>query len=132
MYRGKFTIIGFNKETNDPSRYYHCPIHQDVRLIPMSGEEGMFKCTECGLAFNPSEVFSETHITSRFSTIPNNKKIVSLVKKPKKYYDKFGNELPTSDPDIMNDIAQGRTIVSYHTTEDIHADPNQTRIIRKR
>ncbi len=38
----------------------------------------------------------------------------------KKRYDELGNEINPNDKDIMNDIAQGHTIVAYHTDEDLN------------
>ena len=123
MFNGKrFSIIGFNKNNKDPSKYYHCPIHQSTRLVPLANEEGMYQCPECGMPFNPSEVLSDTKITSRFSTTQGDRQIVSLTKKEKVFYDKQGNKLPQNDPDILRDVASGHTIVSYHTTEDLETD----------
>jgi hypothetical protein len=123
MFDGKFTMIGFSKRKDDPSKYYHCQIHQESRLLPMPGEEGMYRCPQCGLPYNASNVKSDTKITSKFSVEPNPKKLLSLREKPdKKYYDAQGNEIPKSDKEAMLDLAQGRTIVQYRTTEDMTED----------
>ena len=117
----KPAILGFSKY-KDKTQYYHCSIHQGARLLPMPGEEGLYWCPECGTPYNPSEVKSDTKITSRFQVIPTGKLIQSgknRGSKDKDYYDKAGNKISKNDPDIMRDIAEGHTVVYYNTNEDI-------------
>ena len=132
--RKDITFIGFSKKDRDV-KYYHCSIHQGSRLIPYTGEEGLYLCVECGIPYNPSEVKSDTHITSKFSTIQGQKQIISGKNrhdKDKEYYDLGGQKLPKDDPDILNDLAQGHTIVSYHTTEQIRKDNKDFSYMTKR
>ena len=126
MRQHKFTIIGFNKHNKDV-KYYHCQIHQGSRLIPFPEEEGYYYCTECGVPYNPSDVKSDTRITSRFATIEGGqqKPIQSAHNrslKQKEYYDKSGHKLNKNDPDIMQDVAEGHTIEYYYTNEDLNSN----------
>jgi hypothetical protein len=119
--RKKPTIIGFSKY-KDKIQYYHCQIHQGARLVPMSGEEGLYLCRECGVPYNPSDVLSDTKITSKFNVTPMQKQIVAGKNRghrDKEFYDQTGNKINKQDPDVMQDIAAGRTIVYYHTDEDL-------------
>ncbi len=130
----RISIIGFNANKPD-IKFHHCQIHQGSRLIPYTQEEGYYYCTECGVPYNPSNTKSDTHITSRFSTIEGQKKIVSgrsRGQKDKEYYDLSGTKLPNNDPDIMRDIAEGHTIISYHTTEQIDNKEKEFTYVKKR
>ncbi len=95
----------------------------------------MYYCVECGVPYNPSNVKSDTHITSRFSTTQGGKKIVSGQSRgtrDKEYYSKDGTKLPKDDPDIIRDLAQGATIVSYHTTEPTDNKEKEFTYVKKR
>ena len=124
-------ILGLNKESN--VKYYHCPTHQGARLLPFPGEEGMFQCPlGCG-PIQTNEVKADTSITSRFA-VTQGKQIASghnRSYREKSYYDKSGHKINPNDKDILFDLAQGRIIEYYHTTEDINAKEPK-RIIRSR
>ena len=114
-----YSIIGLSKH-NSNIKYYHCNIHQGLRLQPYLEKEGYYYCTECGIPYNPNDTKSDTKITSRFAVGSTGTKITSGKNrsyKQKEYHDSVGNKIPKSDPDIMKDIAAGNTVVSYHTTE---------------
>ena len=95
----------------------------------------MYLCPECGVPYNPSNVKSDTHITSRFNIRGGQPKIVSgrsRGQKDKEYYSKDGTKLPKDDPDILHDLAQGHMIVSYHTTEPTDNKDKEFTYVKKR
>jgi hypothetical protein len=115
-----YSIIGLNRKQSD-IKYYHCQIHQGSRLIPYPEENGLYLCTSCGIPYNPNDLKSDTKITSRFAVSQGGTKISSghnRSYKQKDYFDQSGHKLPKDDPDILRDIAAGRTIVYYNTTEE--------------
>src|SRR6185369_2550595 len=118
-------ILGLSKPSN--VKYLHCPVHLGARLIPYPEEEGWFQCPlGCG-PIPPTEVASDTKITSRFA-VTKGKQIASgnnRSYKEKKYHDKAGHKINKNDPDIMQDIVVGRTIEFYHTTEDLNPKAKQ-------
>ena len=93
----------------------------------------MFQCPlGCG-PIQTNEVKADTKITSRFA-VTQGKQIASghnRSYREKSYYDKSGHKINPNDKDILFDLAQGHTIVDYHTTEDIDAKEPK-RIIRSR
>ena len=114
-------ILGLNKESN--VKHYHCPIDQGARMLAYPGEEGLYQCPICGMISNPSEVKADTRITSKFA-VTQGKQIASghnRCQGQKRYYDKAGHEINPNDKDVLFDLAQGRTIEYYSTTEDINA-----------
>ena len=128
-----YSIIGLSKHNSD-IKYYHCNIHQGARLQPYLEEEGYYYCTECGIPYNPNDTKSDTKITSRFAVGSTGTKITSGKNrsfKQKEFYDSIGNKIPKSDPDIMKDIAQGHTIISYETNEDLNPKESVTHIVRR-
>lgn len=86
----------------------------------------------------PTQTASDTKITSRFTVKTSGRQIASghnRSYREKQYYDKTGVRLPKDDKDILQDLARGATIVSYHTTEDLNAnakDKKEYRHIVKR
>ena len=124
-------ILGLSKPSN--VKYLHCPVHLGARLIPYPEEEGWFQCPlGCG-PIPPTEVASDTKITSRFA-VTKGKQIASghnRSYREKQYYDKSGHKINKNDPDIMQDIAAGRTIEYYHTTEDVNPKQPAKHIVRR-
>lgn len=125
-------IFGLNtRESN--IKYLHCPQHPGARLIPYPEEEGWYQCPQgCG-PIPPTEVASDTKITSRFA-VTKGKQIASghnRSYREKSYYDKAGHKVNPNDPDIMQDIARGATIVSYTTTEDLNPKEPAKHIVRR-
>jgi hypothetical protein len=124
-------ILGLSKPSN--IKYLHCSIHLGARLIPYPEEEGWYQCPQgCG-PIPPTEVASDTKITSRFA-VTNGKQIASghnRSYREKSYYDKAGHKVNPNDPDIMQDIARGATIEYYHTTEDLNPKEPVKHIIRR-
>jgi len=116
-------ILGLSKPSN--VKYLHCSIHQGARLIPYPEQEGWFQCPMgCG-PIPPTQTASDTKITSRFTVKTSGRQIASghnRSYREKQYYDKTGVRLPKDDKDILQDLARGATIVSYHTTEDLTAN----------
>ena len=128
-----YSIIGLSKHNSD-IKYYHCNIHQGLRLQPYLEEEGYYYCSECGIPYNPNDTKSDTKITSRFAIGSTGTKITSGKNrsyKQKEYHDSVGNKIPKSDPDIIKDIAQGHTIISYETNEDLNPKEPVTHIVRR-
>ena len=113
-------ILGLSKPSN--VKYLHCPVHLGARLIPYPDEEGWYQCPlGCG-PIPPTQTASDTKITSRFAVKTSGKQIASghnRSYREKQYYDKTGVRLPKDDKDILQDLARGTTIVSYHTTEQL-------------
>ncbi len=132
--RKKAAIIGFSKY-KDKAQFYHCQIHQGTRLVPYPGEEGLYQCPlGCG-PVNPSNVLSDTKITSRFNVQPISTQVVSgknRSHRDKEFYDQTGNKINAADPDVMQDIAAGRTVVYYHTDEDLGPKKETFTHIKKR
>jgi len=124
-------ILGLSKPSN--VKYLHCPVHLGARLIPYPEEEGWFQCPlGCG-PIPPTEVASDTKITSRFA-VTKGKQIASghnRSYREKQYYDKSGHKINKNDPDIMQDIAAGRTIEYYHTTEDLNPKQPTKHVVRR-
>ncbi len=115
-------VLGLNlKEPN--IKHLHCPQHPGARLIPYPEEEGWYQCPSgCG-PIPPTETASDTKITSRFAVGPKGKQIASghnRSYREKQYYDKSSHQVNKNDPDIMKDIADGHTIVEYHTNEEVN------------
>jgi hypothetical protein len=128
-----YSIIGLSKHNND-IKYYHCQIHQGSRLIPYPEEDGLYLCTDCGIPYNPNDTKSDTKITSRFGVGSMGTKITSGKNrsyKQKEYYDQTGNKINKQDPDVMKDIAAGRTVVYYHTNEDLNEKKDATYTVKR-
>ena len=125
-------ILGLSKPSN--VKYLHCPVHLGARLIPYPEEEGWFQCPlGCG-PIPPTEVASDTKITSRFAVKTSGKQIASghnRSYREKQYYDKSGHQINKNDPDIMQDIVAGRTIEYYHTTEDLNPKQPTKHVVRR-
>jgi hypothetical protein len=125
-------ILGLSKPSN--VKYLHCPVHLGARLIPYPEEEGWFQCPlGCG-PIPPTEVASDTKITSRFAVKTSGKQIASghnRSYREKQYYDKSGHKINKNDPDIMQDIVAGRTIEYYHTTEDLNPKQPTKHVVRR-
>ena len=127
-----YSIIGLNRKQSD-IKYYHCQIHQGSRLIPYPEENGLYLCTSCGIPYNPNDLKSDTKITSRFAVAEGGAKISSghnRSYKQKDYFDQSGHKINKQDPNIMADIAAGRTIVYYHTDEDLN-EKDTTYIVKR-
>ena len=124
-------ILGLSKPSN--VKYLHCPVHLGARLIPYPEEEGWFQCPlGCG-PIPPTEVASDTKITSRFA-VTKGKQIASghnRSYREKQYYDKSGHQINKNDPDIMQDTVAGRTIEYYHTTEDLNPKQPTKHVVRR-
>jgi len=125
-------ILGLSKPSN--VKYLHCPVHLGARLIPYPEEEGWYQCPlGCG-PIPPTEVASDTKITSRFAVKTSGKQIASghnRSYREKQYYDKSGHQINKNDPDIMQDIVAGRTIEYYHTTEDLNPKQPTKHVVRR-
>jgi len=50
------------------------------------------------------------------------------LKKKRKYYDKFGNEI--TDQTLIQDVLQGKTVISYH--EEKSGEKDKPVVVKKR
>jgi uncharacterized Zn finger protein (UPF0148 family) len=116
---GRFNLIGFNfqrSSTWHPKK--SCPWHH-VTLIPKQNDKGEYQtgflvCPQCGSTF--AEYDNETPTEEAMSTKFKKTKpqIISAKRRKKKYYDQQGNKINPEDKEIMQDIQQGKTVISYH------------------
>ena len=133
--RPRFNIIGFtDHSTRKPTK--SCVIDHAV-LIPRrnleTGEDmpGLM-CPRCGMPYTESEAPTEEGIKGKFSGMTETR-IICAKNRNKRYYDKHGNEI--NDPDLIEDIQRGMTVISYHEEkhdEDTFYDKNTSRTIRTR
>jgi len=106
----KFNLIGFDfNKYKYAERKKCCVIHPGNILIPKIDEPDTLWCTQCGTHYLENEAANVEGIQSEYG--PNSKPHIISAKKPKKYYDKQGNEI--TDPSLIQDIMEGRTVVSY-------------------
>lgn|SRR5918995_2228712 len=124
----KFNIIGFgsNIRTEDPSKFKHCPIHKGSRLIKIESEPGMLQCPQCGFQYKEKELPPEEGMKGKFPKQADPKIITAKTKK-KKYYDKRGNEINQNDPDIMQNVMKGDSILYYHEKRSDEDKPHRIR-----
>jgi hypothetical protein len=117
-----FNIIGFNF----PRKYYKwqegfdypepvpqktCVIHPGVLVVQMKGkDQDLLFCRECGTQYKEDDTLSEENFVPE-SGPTSNTIIISGKNKKKKYYDKQGNLI--TDPTLIQDIQQGKTVISY-------------------
>jgi len=115
----KFNLIGFNfphSSTWHPKKT--CPWHH-VTLIPKRNDKGEYEtgwlqCPQCGSSFAEHDNEAPTEDTLNLKYKKTKPQIITARKKKKKYYDKQGNLINTDDKEIMQDIASGKTVISYH------------------
>ena len=107
----KFNLIGFNFRKSDKIEYKQCVIHPGSRLIQSTEDPTLLLCTECGTPYLEKDTATEEQIHSMFGPSSNKSKIVQP-RKQKKFFDQSGNEI--NDPDLIQDILQGKTVISYH------------------
>jgi hypothetical protein len=126
----KFNIIGFglNYSNIDPSRWKHCVVHVGTRLISKPDEPGTLFCPLCGTSYLPNDTISEERFDP--SATPKSQTRIITPKSKKKYYDKQGNLI--NDEQLLKDIANGKTVISYHEykTEGDSAKPK--RVVRRK
>ena len=126
----KFNIIGFwDKPQSRWTPTKTCPYHHCV-LIPKRDESGVYEpgvlqCPECGTPYLEKDAETEEQIKGKHRK--QQSRIVQP-KKKKKYYDKQGNEI--TDPDLIQDIKQGKTVVYYK--EEKLEDKQQKYLVRRR
>jgi hypothetical protein len=125
-------IIGFNFPNSSkwvPTK--HCIIHHGTRLVSKLDEPGVLWCTQCGMPYTEKDTAAEERFNPEFG--PSNKtNIISAKNKKKKYYDKQGNEI--NDQTLLDDIARGATVISYHeekSGEDSSTIDKKRRIVRR-
>jgi hypothetical protein len=109
---GKFNLIGFdfqNYSNIDPQKWKHCIVHPGTRLISKLDEPGTLWCPQCGTPYVPKDTISDENF--RPSASPKKQTKIITTKRRKKYYDKQGNEI--NDEQLLKDIANGRTVISY-------------------
>jgi hypothetical protein len=131
--RRRFNIIGFTDySTRKPTK--SCVIDHAV-LIPRrnldTGEDmpGLM-CPRCGMSYTESEAPTEERIKGKFSG-KQETRIISAKNRNKRYYDKYGNEI--NDPDLIEDIQRGMTVISYQEEKqgrDTIIDTRNRRVIR--
>ena len=94
---------------DDPNKYFHCQIHRAARLLYIGND--IMKCPDCGTSYSESELMHRTTLQSKKSR--HHKSKAYSQKRKKKLYDQQRNPINTKDKDIMQDIAQGRTVKEY-------------------
>jgi len=117
--RTKVNIIGFNIDRRykwqadgwvEPEKTYRtCPYHHCI-LIPKQGEKDMLQCPECGTCFLEKDTGIEEEVKGTHKK--QQTKIVQGRNRKKKYFDEQGNEI--TDPLLIQDILQGKTVQYYH------------------
>jgi len=112
----KFNLIGFNfphSSTWRPKKT--CPWHH-VTLIPKQNDKGEYEtgylvCPQCGCTFAEHENEAPTEDTLDLKYKKTKPQIITAKRKKKKYYDKNGNLI--TDPTLIQDILQGKTVIAY-------------------
>jgi len=114
----KFNLIGFNfphSSTWRPKKT--CPWHH-VTLIPKQNDKGEYEtgylvCPQCGSSFaeHENEAPTEEAVSTKFK---KTKPQIISARKKKKYFDQQGNLINPDDKEIMQDIASGKKVISYH------------------
>lgn len=108
----KWNLVGFERYRIDTKQYRHCSIHTYKRLLESNTDPNLLFCPECGSEYKIEETSIDQTIESKFGTA-NQTKIVSAKSRRKRFFDSQGNEINQQDKDIMADLAQGKTVISY-------------------
>ena len=105
---------GFNiiDTIRNPIKQQECAICTGSVLVKMND---VYRCKVCGSTYNDKDLRMNVGLQPRHSN--RNKLRVVTPTKTKIYTDQHGNPLPNDDQVIMDDLAAGRTIVEYHSTE---------------
>lgn len=111
----KYNIIGFTNYSKWHTTK-HCVIHIGTRLVPKRDESGNYEpgilmCPRCGTSYKEHEAAAEEQMKGKF-TGKQETKIITLGKKNKKYYDKYGHEI--NDEQLLKDIANGMNVIYYN------------------
>lgn len=95
-----------------PKKYQECTICPGSVLVKI---DDVYRCKVCGSTYNDKDLRMDVGLQPRHSN--KNRLRVVTPTKSKTYTDQHGNPIPEDDDVIMDDIAAGRTIVEYHSTE---------------
>ena len=126
-----WNLIGFNFNNYsmvDTSKWKHCVVHPGSRLISKLDEPGTLYCPLCGTPYRPNDTTSEEIFQP--TADPKNQTKIFTAKSKKKYYDKQGNEI--NDEQVLKDMANGKTIISYHEYKTEGDSTKPKRVLRKK
>ena len=126
----KFNIIGFgmNYSNVDTSKWKHCVVHPAMRLVSKLDEPGVLWCPQCGTSYQPNHTTIDEIFEPNAS--PKSQTKIFTAKKTKKYYDKQGNEI--NDPQVLKDMASGKTIISYREYKTAGDPRKPKRVVRNK